>query len=920
MNKKFAIFDGFIITLVIVILQISANAQHSKPFTIPSLALNLNARQAGMGDAFAGAAFDDHPLQSNVARLGLLRYFTLGGHFYPSRNDALPQGAIEIALPWQFGGTGLGITYIDHPEFDNRDNLMVSFGYGRETRLFNYPLASGIGLKYIRQAFLDTTSHGIGLDLGILYTTKYFSVGVSGRNFTIDKFELKHSEKLPGAIRGGIAFKLPIRDNLSWLLSADIEKIIDRKDFRKYFGTELQFSEALAIRSGYRNDNSHLSFGIGLTLPIYQAGLYSAAFDYAYTPIHEFDRFVHRFSLTIRFGARLQLASLQDNDLREMADFKKQLERNLAAAEQARLAAEESEKRTRALEDEIKARLSRLAEIAETSGGKIEIQETDEKAVEIRRYPTMEFKDVVAIEEEFPVLVSLRQDLITQKVHIEEGRITDIGELILSLPDQEKWEIDVILTAPDDFILTKTSNVMSIVLPKKGNSTTAIFYLQAKPIRDSRKEFKIYVTFVYKGGLLARIYREVTLTESLAKKSISIPETSQLNEANISSSRMNLISQGKEIILSNAFVPPDLTIEIIEDQNRVQINCYSIFLSYLKPIYDKKPVGLEDFLESYYQKFAQYSARNVTPIRNEQEAFTHKDKVLSLCRNFGRELYERYAPERFKTIFWELREKYGDRFQTIQIYSNNPIIPWELMRPYKGSKELDYLGIQFKVGTWHIDERIVFSERPPQTIPIVNRVLIAPRYEGFLDLPNQKRETESLKTREGFRQVLANYSDVKELFHSLPQGVIHFAGHGKVRPTRFNNYEYVIFLENDTLDVKTWKGFMPNQESKNHPLIFFNACEIGQSNKIANFVEGWAPAFLEAGASGYIGGLWPLGDKGAADFAIHFYANMERNLRTGPIKICDLLREARRQFYETGDPTYLAYMYFGDPNLQLMHY
>lgn len=110
---------------------------------------------------------------------------------------------------------------------------------------------------------------------------------------------------------------------------------------------------------------------------------------------------------------------------------------------------------------------------------------------------------------------------------------------------------------------------------------------------------------------------------------------------------------------------------------------------------------------------------------------------------------------------------------------------------------------------------------------------------------------------------------------------------------------------------------MPSQSSGQHPLIFFNACEVGQSYQIANFVEGWAPALLESGASGYIGGLWPIGDKGAAEFAINFYTNLEKGLQQGPVKIAEALRKTRRLFCETGDPTFLSYTYFGNPNLQL---
>lgn len=41
------------------------------------------------------------------------------------------------------------------------------------------------------------------------------------------------------------------------------------------------------------------------------------------------------------------------------------------------------------------------------------------------------------------------------------------------------------------------------------------------------------------------------------------------------------------------------------------------------------------------------------------------------------------APDCFKKAYWQLHDVLGDKFQTIQIYSDEPWIPWELMRPVR---------------------------------------------------------------------------------------------------------------------------------------------------------------------------------------------------------------------------------------------
>lgn len=184
-------------------------------------------------------------------------------------------------------------------------------------------------------------------------------------------------------------------------------------------------------------------------------------------------------------------------------------------------------------------------------------------------------------------------------------------------------------------------------------------------------------------------------------------------------------------------------------------------------------------------------------------------------------------------------------------------------------------------------------------------------------LPSQQKEIAALQSINGFRQVSGKFDPLQELFGNFPSGIIHFAGHGEVQQSFENIPEYVILLEDAKLDLLTWRG-IASGSPRNNPFFFFNACDVGQSHNVANFVDGWAPAVLETGASGYIGGLWPLGDASAADFAVRFYEILDDKLKDGPVNVADLLRETRKNFTENGDPTFLAYIYYGDPNFEFV--
>ncbi|PZV33943.1 hypothetical protein [Mesorhizobium kowhaii] len=71
-------------------------------------------------------------------------------------------------------------------------------------------------------------------------------------------------------------------------------------------------------------------------------------------------------------------------------------------------------------------------------------------------------------------------------------------------------------------------------------------------------------------------------------------------------------------------------------------------------------------------------------------------------------------------------------------------------------------------------------------------------------------------------------------------------------------------------------------------------------------------------SSGFIGGMWPLTDRAAAAFSSDFYGGISARLKDGPVYLAEMLQVVRKRFYETGDPTYLAYRFYGNANLQVV--
>src|SRR6185369_2591280 len=155
-------------------------------------------------------------------------------------------------------------------------------------------------------------------------------------------------------------------------------------------------------------------------------------------------------------------------------------------------------------------------------------------------------------------------------------------------------------------------------------------------------------------------------------------------------------------------------------------------------------------------------------------------------------------------------------------------------------------------------------------------------------MQGQQRELDTLKAMNGYEAWPGKISEVRKLFQDLPLAIIYFAGHGSMSATEGDLYQYSIQMEDGALDVMTWRG-MITSTIKNRPLFFFNACSVGQTQNIANFVDGWATAVLDAGASGYVGSLWPVSQTGAADFGATFYSQFDRRLKEGPASVAKTL-------------------------------
>jgi CHAT domain-containing protein len=293
-----------------------------------------------------------------------------------------------------------------------------------------------------------------------------------------------------------------------------------------------------------------------------------------------------------------------------------------------------------------------------------------------------------------------------------------------------------------------------------------------------------------------------------------------------------------------------------------------------------------------------------------------KEQTIAAVRAIGRTLWREYVPDQLKAAIRTLEKE--DRLESLQITSDSPLLPWEIVLPERhgAGKKPEFLGIAYRVGRWSPRRSVDQLNNPVRSLVLQELHAIAPNYKGKEQLDFQKQEIDSLRAARGFREHRGDFATVKNLIESRITGFVHFSGHGDHRPARKGQALYSIRLADATIDPLTWSEFA-HRRTGGHPFFFFNACDTARGKSFGGFVQGWGPAILGTGAGGFIGGHWSLLDHSAAQFSKQFYGRVMRDDSERKHRVADILKAVRHHFYETGDPTFLAYAFFGDANLSV---
>ena len=295
-------------------------------------------------------------------------------------------------------------------------------------------------------------------------------------------------------------------------------------------------------------------------------------------------------------------------------------------------------------------------------------------------------------------------------------------------------------------------------------------------------------------------------------------------------------------------------------------------------------------------------------------AGSEKEEMERTLRTHGERLFELLLPAPLRTRWWaELAPRIaaGD-LTTFLLVSNEPWIPWELVRPYHFEPAT---GAERSAPFWveQLDFcRWLAGPGPAAHLAIGRGALVLPE----LDLPFARDERSALTTLADRRHIAlgAPLQRREEVLAALQAGGfdwLHLAAHGSFRADN-PDASAVALADNETLTPGDLAGAGLRGLRIDRPLVFFNACHTGRLGKGLAWLSGWPQTLLTAAhVRVYVGTLWAVNDELAAVFSRRFYGALLEGQR-----LAAALRTARLAVrdHTPENPTWLAYTLYGDPN------
>lgn len=482
----------------------------------------------------------------------------------------------------------------------------------------------------------------------------------------------------------------------------------------------------------------------------------------------------------------------------------------------------------------------------------------DPQVVHLALHPTLEAPDEMYAGEEVTVTIALTKDELSRGVTVKPGPNTSVtadGALSLSLPDgEDQWPIDIDLLATGFDSSDGSSWSRRVTLFRQGGSDFARFLIRPRHVRGPSEVRQLIARIYHQGEFLGSVSRPITVFGVAKALKSTWPDSIGASENAAPKAAASLAeierfdadqSFGADLEIAGGEEVADLDVTIhYFDPEGLGDGLIFIHSPHIPPISAEftTPSGISDWLNGEYRRLFNLAlkARSAHPLTlkpTKQDPEAQRRFVLKVAEGFGADLYRNYVPDPFKESFWLLKR--AGKLHSIQITSNNPVLPWELVLPLDTEGKADgFLGINYRLARWAPRSSAGQVDRPLDHIAFNSIATIAPPYDQGRELPFQQVEVEALSKLEGFRLVGGDFRSVEDLVRGTSKGFIHFSGHGEVNVPGNGAPVFAIQLLDQALDPITWRALTFPARDKGNPFFFFNACDTGQARPLGGFRTG----------------------------------------------------------------------------------
>lgn len=277
----------------------------------------------------------------------------------------------------------------------------------------------------------------------------------------------------------------------------------------------------------------------------------------------------------------------------------------------------------------------------------------------------------------------------------------------------------------------------------------------------------------------------------------------------------------------------------------------------------------------------------------------------------GRWLWQQLFNHEMQQAYRQFR----DLVRTLLIISDEPWIPWEMIRPYDDRGEIlddEFFVERFELTRWLAGDR-------PAPGEIMVRVLACVGQRVGLPLAEAEQElVTGLSRSQEIRDASPATPGAATLMARLQEGgigLLHFIGHGTFDPALPNEAGFPL-TDGSVFRPSDLHGPVQTQLSRDRPLVFLNACRSGRQGWSWTSLGGWADRWIRGcGCGAFLGPQWEVRDSAAFAFAQSFYGSLGRGETLGMAA-----KAARKEARKTapGDPSWLAYAVYGHPNARIL--